>query len=106
MARETGSYRLPSADTAFLHMDRPTNLMVINCVMLFDEPHRAEASAAAASYARVWWIAIRAFANSWSSAGWGWDGQFLWKTPTSMQIAMCTVAHCPRPETKRPCGIS
>jgi diacylglycerol O-acyltransferase len=29
--------RLPSADAAFLHMDRPTNLMVINFVMLFDE---------------------------------------------------------------------
>jgi WS/DGAT/MGAT family acyltransferase len=30
-------HRLPSADAAFLHMDRPTNLMVINFVMLFDE---------------------------------------------------------------------
>jgi diacylglycerol O-acyltransferase / wax synthase len=38
MGSETGHHRLPSADTAFLHMDRPTNLMVINFVMLFDEP--------------------------------------------------------------------
>jgi WS/DGAT/MGAT family acyltransferase len=30
--------RLSSADTAWLHMDRPTNLMVINSVLLFDEP--------------------------------------------------------------------
>lgn len=30
--------RLSSADTAWLHMDRPTNLMVINSVQLFDEP--------------------------------------------------------------------
>jgi hypothetical protein len=30
--------RLSSADTAWLHMDRPTNLMVINTVFLFDEP--------------------------------------------------------------------
>jgi diacylglycerol O-acyltransferase / wax synthase len=30
-------HRLPSADAAFLHMDRPTNQMVINFVMLFDE---------------------------------------------------------------------
>ena len=30
--------RLSSADTAWLHMDRPTNLMVINSVELFDEP--------------------------------------------------------------------
>lgn len=30
--------RLASADAAWLHMDRPTNLMVVNSVMLFDEP--------------------------------------------------------------------
>ena len=29
--------RLSSADVAWLHMDRPTNLMVINSVLLFDE---------------------------------------------------------------------
>ncbi len=29
---------LSRADTAWLHMDRPTNLMVINSVLLFDEP--------------------------------------------------------------------
>ncbi len=33
----TERHRLPSADAAWLHMDRPTNLMVINSVMLFDE---------------------------------------------------------------------
>jgi len=32
------STRFSSADTAWLHMDRPTNLMVINSVLLFDEP--------------------------------------------------------------------
>ncbi len=32
------SARLSSADTAWLHMDRPTNLMVINSVDLFDQP--------------------------------------------------------------------
>jgi diacylglycerol O-acyltransferase / wax synthase len=32
------SARLGAADTAWLHMDRPTNLMVINSVELFDEP--------------------------------------------------------------------
>ena len=32
------SDRLSSADAAWLHMDRPTNLMVINSVQLFDEP--------------------------------------------------------------------
>jgi diacylglycerol O-acyltransferase / wax synthase len=32
------SARLSSADAAWLHMDRPTNLMVINAVLLFDEP--------------------------------------------------------------------
>jgi diacylglycerol O-acyltransferase len=32
------SGRLSSADAAWLHMDRPTNLMVINSVLLFDEP--------------------------------------------------------------------
>jgi diacylglycerol O-acyltransferase / wax synthase len=41
MGRLTGTdskrHRLPSADAAFLRMDRPTNLMVINFVMLFDE---------------------------------------------------------------------
>ena len=37
MAGERESHRLPSADAAWLHMDRPTNLMVINSVMLFDE---------------------------------------------------------------------
>ena len=29
---------LSSADAAWLHMDRPTNLMVVNSVLLFDEP--------------------------------------------------------------------
>ena len=32
------SARMSSADTAWLHMDRPTNLMVINSVDLFDQP--------------------------------------------------------------------
>ena len=32
------SDRLSSADAAWLHMDRPTNLMVINSLLLFDEP--------------------------------------------------------------------
>ncbi len=32
------SSRFSSADAAWLHMDRPTNLMVINSVMLFDQP--------------------------------------------------------------------
>ena len=32
------SNRFSSADAAWLHMDRPTNLMVINTVLLFDEP--------------------------------------------------------------------
>lgn len=32
------SGRLSSADAAWLHMDRPTNLMVVNSVLLFDEP--------------------------------------------------------------------
>ncbi|MGB0095294.1 MAG: wax ester/triacylglycerol synthase family O-acyltransferase [Solirubrobacteraceae bacterium] len=32
------SAHLSNADTAWLHMDRPTNLMVINSVQLFDEP--------------------------------------------------------------------
>ncbi len=32
------SARLSNADTAWLHMDRPTNLMVINSVELFDDP--------------------------------------------------------------------
>jgi diacylglycerol O-acyltransferase len=32
------SDRLSTADAAWLHMDRPTNLMVINSVLLFDEP--------------------------------------------------------------------
>jgi len=34
-SREGG--RLSAADAAWLHMDRPTNLMVINSLMLFDE---------------------------------------------------------------------
>ncbi len=33
----THRQRMPSADAAWLHMDRPTNLMVINAVWLFDE---------------------------------------------------------------------
>jgi diacylglycerol O-acyltransferase / wax synthase len=32
------SDHLSSADTAWLHMDRPTNLMVINSLLLFDKP--------------------------------------------------------------------
>jgi diacylglycerol O-acyltransferase len=33
---ETEHHRLPNADAAWLHMDRPTNLMIINAVMLLD----------------------------------------------------------------------
>ncbi len=36
-AHRVERHRLPHADAAWLHMDRPTNLMVINSVMLFDE---------------------------------------------------------------------
>jgi diacylglycerol O-acyltransferase / wax synthase len=32
------SSHMSSADAAWLHMDRPTNLMVINSVLLFDQP--------------------------------------------------------------------
>lgn len=32
------THSMPSADAAWLHMDRPTNLMVINSVLWFDEP--------------------------------------------------------------------
>src|SRR5512135_2669918 len=32
------SSRFSTADAAWLHMDRPTNLMVINSVLLFDAP--------------------------------------------------------------------
>ena len=38
------STRLSYADTAWLHMDRPTNLMVINSVELFDGPLDGSAS--------------------------------------------------------------
>ncbi len=31
-------HRLSSADAAWLHMDRPTNLMVVNSVLVFDQP--------------------------------------------------------------------
>jgi WS/DGAT/MGAT family acyltransferase len=31
-------HRMASADAAWLHMDRPTNLMVVNAIMWFDEP--------------------------------------------------------------------
>ena len=30
--------RISNADAAWLHMDRPTNLMIVNSVWLFDEP--------------------------------------------------------------------
>lgn len=32
------SQRMANADAAWLHMDRPTNLMVVNALMWFDEP--------------------------------------------------------------------
>jgi hypothetical protein len=32
--------QMSNADAAWLHMDRPTNLMVITSVMWFDEPSR------------------------------------------------------------------
>ena len=33
-----GAQRMSNADAAWLHMDRPTNLMVVNALMWFDEP--------------------------------------------------------------------
>jgi WS/DGAT/MGAT family acyltransferase len=43
----TATHRMASADVAWLHMDRPTNLMVVNCVFWFDEPLDWNAVAAA-----------------------------------------------------------
>ena len=34
--------RMSHADAAWLHMDRPTNLMVVNALLLFDEPVDAD----------------------------------------------------------------
>jgi WS/DGAT/MGAT family acyltransferase len=34
----TATHRMASADAAWLHMDRPTNLMVVNSVFWFDRP--------------------------------------------------------------------
>jgi diacylglycerol O-acyltransferase / wax synthase len=34
----TSSERMAPADAAWLHMDLPTNLMVVNCVFWFDRP--------------------------------------------------------------------
>jgi hypothetical protein len=39
--------RMASADAARLHMDRPTDLMVITCVFRFDEPLDWDQAAAA-----------------------------------------------------------
>jgi diacylglycerol O-acyltransferase / wax synthase len=39
--------QMASADAAWLHMDRPTNLMVVTCVFWFDRPLDADAVAAA-----------------------------------------------------------
>ena len=36
-SRVTHHQRMPSGDAAWLHMDRPTNLMVINALWLFDQ---------------------------------------------------------------------
>jgi diacylglycerol O-acyltransferase / wax synthase len=38
---------MASADAAWLHMDRPTNLMVVTCVFWFDRPLEVDAVAAA-----------------------------------------------------------
>jgi hypothetical protein len=34
--------RMSNADAAWLHMDRPTNLMVVNALLWFEEPVDAE----------------------------------------------------------------
>ena len=39
--------RMSSSDTAWLHMDRPDNLMVVNCVFWFDQPLEWDRVAAA-----------------------------------------------------------
>jgi diacylglycerol O-acyltransferase / wax synthase len=39
--------RMAAADVAWLHMDRPTNLMVVNCVFWFDRPLNWDAVEAA-----------------------------------------------------------
>jgi diacylglycerol O-acyltransferase / wax synthase len=38
------AHRMSNADAAWLHMDRPTNLMVVNSVLWFDEPVDLERS--------------------------------------------------------------
>jgi hypothetical protein len=48
------STRFSSADAAWLHMDRPTNLMVINSVMLFDEAVDWQPGRCGTS---TWWMA-------------------------------------------------
>ena len=47
LPRVASTERMASADAAWLHMDRPTNLMVVTCVFWFDEPLNWDRVAAA-----------------------------------------------------------
>ena len=96
------STRLSSADAAWLHMDRPTNLMVINSVLLFDEPvdwqrvkevyrRAADRPLPPVSPARRSRAACR-FAHP--------AGRTI---PTSRSSTTCTIWRCRRPATRARC---
>ena len=88
-----------SADAAWLHMDRPQNLMVINAVMWFDE--------------QVDWTRFREVLQERLVApfpdgeqklfgrGWASGRRSGRTTPRSTSTCTCTTSRCRRPATGR-----
>ncbi len=83
-------YRMPAGDAAWLHMDRPTNRMIVNTVMWFDEPLDWDASAPVAGAARRPLPALLAAGRRAASTSCG--GRTSSRRSTSMRT--CTASHC------------
>ena len=95
---------MSSADAAWLHMDRPTNLMVINSVLLFDEP--IDLSGRARSSARAG-RPLPAFSPARGREPPAAAAARIGRTiPTSTSTTTCTTWRCPPRATARRCRSS
>jgi hypothetical protein len=83
------SAHLSSADAAWLHMDRPTNLMVINSVLLFDGP--VDFERIKGIYGRRLIGRYPRFASAWSRAACRCAPRAGRTTRTSISSTTCTI---------------
>ena len=98
------SQRMSSADAAWLHMDRPTNLMVVNALMWFDEPLDLERAREVVRERLV--ERFPRFRQRVAEPRLGSACPAGRTTPTSTSTCTSTASRCPRRATRPRCRSS